>query len=68
MYGMGGIVSLPAYLFACAWVIAAFFLAWGSGPIMEFLNPAALSLAGNLAGFGTGIIGAIFWRLREDAA
>lgn len=68
MYGMGRIVRLPAYLFACAWVVAAFFLAWGSGPMMEFLNPAALSLTGNLAGFGTGVSGAIIWRLWEDAA
>lgn len=68
MYGMGRIVRLPAYLFACAWVVAAFFLAWDPGPFMEFLNPAALSLAGNLAGFGTGVFGAIFWRFLEDAA
>lgn len=67
MYGMGRIVRLPAYLFACAWVVAAFFLAWGTGPIEEFVNPAALSLAGNLAGFGAGIACAVLWRLCEDA-
>jgi len=68
MYGMGRIVRLPAYLFACAWVVAAFFLAWEPGPFMEFLNPAALSLAGNLAGFGTGVLAALFWRFLEGTA
>jgi membrane associated rhomboid family serine protease/Zn-finger nucleic acid-binding protein len=66
MYGMGQIVRLPAYLFACAWVIAAFFLEWGTGPIERFLYPGALSLAGNLAGFGTGILAAVLFRLGED--
>jgi membrane associated rhomboid family serine protease/uncharacterized C2H2 Zn-finger protein len=66
MYGMGRIVRLPAYLFACAWVVAAFFLELGTGPIEKFLYPGALSLAGNLAGFGTGILAAVLFRLGED--
>lgn len=68
MYGMGSLLTIPAYLFACAWVTGAFFLEWGSGPIEELLFPAALSLAGNLAGFGTGVAGAIVWRNFEEAA
>ncbi len=66
MYGMGRIARLPAYLFACAWVVAAFFLEWGTGPIEELLYPGALSLAGNLAGFGTGVLAAVLFRLDED--
>ena len=58
--GFIGVPKLPL-------LFAAFFLAWGSGPIVEFLNPAALSLTGNLAGFGTGVFGAIIWSLWEDA-
>ncbi|MBI5576319.1 MAG: rhomboid family intramembrane serine protease [Deltaproteobacteria bacterium] len=68
MYGMGRLACLPAYLFACAWVIVAFFLAMDANPVMEFLNPAALSLAGNMAGFGTGVLCAIVWRFGEDDA
>lgn len=65
MYGMGRLVRMPAYLFACSWVIAVFLLAREPGPIMEFLNPAALSLAGSMAGFGTGVVAAICWRMSE---
>ena len=67
MYGMGRILSLPAYLFACAWVVAVFFLEWRTGHIAGFLFPSALSLAGNLAGFGTGVAGAAIFRLFEDS-
>ncbi len=67
VYGMGRIVSLPAYLFACAWVVAVFFLAMGMGPIEKILFPGSLSLAGNMAGFGAGIAGASLWRFCEDA-
>jgi len=67
MYGMGRILTLPAYLFACAWVVAAFFLAWRTGPLAGILFPSALSLAGHLAGFGSGISGAVIWRLFEDS-
>lgn len=68
VYGMGRIVRLPAYLFACAWVVAVFFLAWNTGPVEEFLYPGAYSLAGNMAGFGAGILGAILWIFCEDSA
>ncbi len=67
MYGMGRILSLPAYLFACAWVVTAFFLEWKSGPLAGILFPSALSLAGNLAGFGAGVAGAVILRLFEDS-
>jgi membrane associated rhomboid family serine protease len=64
MYGGGKVVSVPAYLFACAWAAALFL--WGFGPLSDILNPAPYSLAGNLAGFGSGAAGAALWRLRED--
>jgi membrane associated rhomboid family serine protease len=67
MYGMGRILTLPAYLFACAWVVAAFFLEWRTGPLPGILFPSALSLAGNLAGFGSGIAGAALWRFFEES-
>lgn len=63
MYGLGKVTTVPAYLFACTWVAAAFLM--GPGPFAEILNPAPLSLPGNLAGFGGGIAGAVLWRIRE---
>jgi len=66
MYGLGKVTTVPAYLFACAWVAAAFLI--GPGPFVDILNPAPLSLPGNLAGFGTGILGGILWRLKEENA
>ncbi len=63
MYGLGKVTTVPAYLFACAWIAAAFLM--GPGPFVEILNPAPLSLPGNLAGFGAGIAGAVLWRIRE---
>ena len=66
MYGLGRVATVPAYLFACFWVTAAFLI--GPGPFTNFLNPAPLSLAGNMAGFGAGIFSGIFWRLREEYA
>ncbi len=67
MYGMGRILSLPAYLFACAWVAAAFFFEWRTGTLAGILFPSALSLVGNLAGFGSGVAGAVILRLFEDS-
>lgn len=64
MYGLGKVASVPAYLFVCAWVAGAFLI--GPGPFMDFLNPAPLSLAGTLGGFGTGVLLAILWRVIED--
>jgi len=61
LYGMGRIVTLPAYLFACMWVVAVFFLG-PAGPLASLVDPARLSLPGNLAGFGAGAAGAILWR------
>ncbi|UCD46683.1 MAG: rhomboid family intramembrane serine protease [Deltaproteobacteria bacterium] len=66
MYGIGKISTVPAYMFACAWVAAAFLI--GPGPFTDLLNPAPLSLPGNLAGFGAGVFGAVLWRLREESA
>lgn len=60
MYKGGQVVSVPAYLFACAWVVAQFLWSWG--PLTDLLNPAPLSLAGNLAGFAAGAAGAALWR------
>lgn len=64
MYGLGKVTTVPAYLFACAWVAAAFLI--GPGPFVEIVNPAPLSLVGNLAGFGAGVAGAALWRVREE--
>jgi membrane associated rhomboid family serine protease/Zn-finger nucleic acid-binding protein len=64
MYGLGQVTTVPAYLFACAWVAAAFLV--GPGPFVDIINPAPLSLPGNIAGFGTGVFVAILWRFRED--
>jgi membrane associated rhomboid family serine protease len=71
MYGLGRIVSIPAYLFACAWVVGIFLFATGPDRLMDwlmgFLNPAPLSLAGSLVGFGAGIGGALLWRSLEES-
>ncbi len=66
MYGVGEVVSVPAYLFACAWTVAQFLWGWGPGPLSALLNPAPYSLAGSLAGFGAGAAGAALWRSLED--
>ncbi len=66
MYGLGRMASVPAYIFACAWVVAAFLI--GPGLLTNFINPAPFSLAGNLAGFGAGVLAAVCWRLLEEAA
>jgi len=65
MYGMGKVVSVPAYLFACAWAVAVFLWGWGPGPLSALLNPAPYGLAGTLAGFGAGALGAVLWRSLE---
>ena len=67
MYGMGETVSVPAYLFACAWAVGVFLWGWGPGPLSELLNPAPYGLAGNLAGFGAGVGAAALWRGLEEA-
>jgi membrane associated rhomboid family serine protease/Zn-finger nucleic acid-binding protein len=64
MYGMGKVATVPAYLFVCAWVAAAFLI--GPGPLVDLINPAPLSLPGSLAGFGAGVFGAVLWRVAED--
>ena len=67
MYGMGETVSVPAYLFACAWAVGVFLWGGGPGPLSALLDPAPYSLAGHLAGFGAGVAGAALWRSFEDA-
>ncbi len=67
MYGMGETVSVPAYLFACAWAVGVFLWGWGPGPLSALLNPAPYSLAGHLAGFGAGVGAAALWRGLEEA-
>jgi len=67
MYGMGETVSVPAYLFACAWAVGVFLWGWGPGPLSALLDPAPYGLAGNLAGFVAGVAGAGLWRSFEDA-
>ena len=63
MYGLGRVATVPAYLFACFWVAAAFLI--GPGPFTDLLNPSPLSLPGNLAGFAAGASAAALWRFRE---
>ena len=65
MYGMGRVVTVPAYLFACAWAVSVFLWGWGPGPLSAFFNPAPYSLAGHLAGFATGVLGAALRRHLE---
>jgi membrane associated rhomboid family serine protease/Zn-finger nucleic acid-binding protein len=65
MYGMGRIATVPAYLFACAWAVAVFLWGWGPGPLSNLLNPAPYSLAGHLAGFAAGALGAALCRSME---
>ena len=65
MYGMGRVTTVPAYLFACAWAVAAFLWGWGPGPLSNLLNPAPYGLAGNLAGFAAGALGAVLYRSVE---
>ena len=65
MYGMGRVVTVPAYLFACAWAVAVFLWGWGPGPLSNLLNPAPYSLAGHLAGFSAGALGAVLCRSVE---
>jgi membrane associated rhomboid family serine protease len=65
MYGMGRVVTVPAYLFACAWAVSVFLWGWGPGPLSALFNPAPYSLAGHLAGFATGALGAALRRHLE---
>ena len=65
MYGMGRVVTVPAYLFACAWAVAVFLWGWGPGPLSNLLNPAPYSLPGHLAGFAAGALGAVLCRSVE---
>ncbi len=65
MYGLGRMASLPAYQFACAWILAAILI--GPGPFTNFINPAPFSFAGNISGFAAGVLAAIVWRLFEDS-
>jgi membrane associated rhomboid family serine protease/Zn-finger nucleic acid-binding protein len=66
-YGMGRMLTLPAYLFCCAWLVAVFLLG-PAGPLESLVDPARLSLPGNLAGFGSGVFGAVLWRCCEPPA
>lgn len=65
MYGMGRVVTVPAYLFACAWAVSVFLWGWGRGPLADLFNPGPYSLAGHLAGFGTGVACSTLWRAME---
>ncbi len=65
MYGMGRVVTVPAYLFACAWAVAVFLWGWGPGPLSDLLNPAPYTLPGHLAGFAAGAGAAVLCRSFE---
>ncbi len=64
MYGMGRVVTLPAYIFACVWVVATFLFSF-PGHLAALINPAPLSLQGSLAGFGAGVGCAVLWQSCE---
>ena len=66
MYEMGRVATVPAYLFACAWAVSVFLWGWGPGPLSNLLNPAPYGLAGNLAGFGTGVACAVLWKTVKE--
>ncbi|MDD5762337.1 MAG: rhomboid family intramembrane serine protease [bacterium] len=65
MYGMGRVVTVPAYLFACAWAVSVFLWGWGPGLLSALLNPAPYALPGHLAGFAAGALGAVLCRSME---
>ena len=65
MYGMGETVSVPAYLFACAWAVGVFLWGWGPGPLSALFDPAPYTLAGHLAGFVAGVGCSALWRTLE---
>ncbi|HEX9206455.1 MAG TPA: rhomboid family intramembrane serine protease [Candidatus Deferrimicrobiaceae bacterium] len=67
MYGMGETVSVPAYLFACAWAVGVFLWGWGQGPLSALLDPAPYGLAAHLAGFSAGVASAVLWRTFEES-
>ncbi|HEY5996649.1 MAG TPA: rhomboid family intramembrane serine protease, partial [Candidatus Deferrimicrobiaceae bacterium] len=71
MYGMGRIVSLPAYLFGCCWVVATLMgnpeTSGGMGLLLRFANPTPLSLWGSLGGFLAGAMGAVGFRMHEES-
>lgn len=66
MFGMGRVVSVPAYLFGCAWVVGTFLV--GRDLLVAWINPAPYSFGAQLAGFWSGTLGAICWRWLEDSA
>jgi len=64
MYGMGRVVTVPAYLFACAWAVAVFLWGWGPGPCRACSTPRRTP-RGHLAGFAAGALGAVLCRSVE---
>lgn len=66
MYGMGRVAAIPAYLFACVWL--AWALLFSGGRLALVIDPAPYSFAAQLAGFGSGALCAIGWRLAEEAS
>lgn len=67
MYGMGRVVTLPAYIFACVWLVGTFFFSF-PGHLAVLFNPAPLSLQGSLAGFGAGVGCAVLWQSCEPSS
>jgi membrane associated rhomboid family serine protease/Zn-finger nucleic acid-binding protein len=70
MYGMGRVVSAPAYLFACCWALATLMANPETGGLTGYLlrlaDPTPLSLWGSLAGLGTGALFGAALRSREE--
>lgn len=70
MYGMGRVMSVPAYLFACIWIVALLVNGYGMGGlggwVRGFLDPFPISIWGSLAGFGSGALYALAIRGKEE--
>ena len=63
-YRVGEIVTMPAYFFACAWVIAQFLLAYM--PFFSYFY--SYSLMGSFSGLAAGAAVALLWRTFDPHA
>lgn len=70
MYGMGRIVSAPAYMFACFWALGTLManpeIGGMTGLLLRIGDPTPLSIWGSLAGFASGVLFGAVHRSRED--
>ena len=70
MFGMGRIVSMPAYMVACCWALAMLFAnpetGGMTGWLLRMVDPTPLSLWGSLAGFVSGTVFGAVARSHEE--